>query len=157
MLIQFNATAQDPQDSSQNNSSVTIGNIYITGNNRTREEIIRRELDFTEGDIYQKNDLLETITLVKQKLTNTRLFVTVEVIPLTISEDDIDILIRLQERWYIFPVPIFKLADRNFTEWWINQKRDFSRVNWGGQLYHLNLTGRNDRLSAVCSLGLPKT
>ena len=130
VLIQFNATAQDPQDSSQNNSDVTIGNIYITGNNRTREEIIRRELDFTEGDIYQKNDLLETITLVKQKLTNTRLFVTVEVIPLTISEDDIDILIRLQERWYIFPVPIFKLADRNFTEWWINQKCDFSRVNW---------------------------
>lgn len=156
VLMQFNATAQNLQDSAQNNTSVTIGNIYITGNNRTREEIIIRELDFEEGDVYQKNDLLETITLVQQKLTNTRLFVTVEVVPLTISADDVDILIRLQERWYIFPIPIFRLADRNFTEWWVNQKRDFSRVNWGAQLDHMNLTGRNDRLSARLQFGFTK-
>lgn len=147
------AFAQKPQDNAIDAISVRIGNIYIAGNEKTREEIILRELDFKKGDLFKKADLLETIELDQQKLLNTRLFITAEIVPLLISETEADILIRLQERWYIFPVPVFKLADRNFTEWWVNQKRDFSRVNWGAQLFHMNLTGRNDRLSARLQFG----
>lgn len=144
---------QKPQDSAIDAQVVTIGNIYVTGNDRTREEIVRRELDFKEGDVFKKADLLQTLNLDKQKLMNTRLFNTVELVPLQLSDTKMDVLIRLQERWYIFPIPIFKLADRNFTEWWVNQKRDFSRVNWGLQLYHMNVTGRNDRLDARLQFG----
>lgn len=152
----LNVYAQKPQETSLDASIVTIGNIYITGNEKTREEIIRRELDFKEGDVFKKADLLETIVRDQQKLNNTRLFTTVEVVPLMMSDTNADILIRLQERWYIFPVPIFQLADRNFTEWWVNQKRDFSRVNWGLQVYHMNLTGRNDRLVGRLQFGFTK-
>lgn len=137
-------------------NSVEIGNIYIAGNEKTREEIILRELGFEKGDTLKKSELLEAIELDKQKLLNTRLFVTVDIVPLMMSDNAADILIRLQERWYIFPVPIFRLADRNFTEWWVNQKRDFSRVNWGGELFHMNLTGRNDRLAARLQFGFTK-
>jgi len=145
--------AQNPQDIANDAISVKIGNIYITGNERTRTEIILRELNFTQGDVFKKTDLLEEIELDRQKLMNTRLFISVDIVPLIISDQEADILIRLQERWYIFPVPIFRLADRNFTEWWVNQKRDFSRVNWGAELFHMNLTGRNDRLSARLQFG----
>lgn len=137
-------------------SEVTIGKIYITGNNKTRLEIIQRELDFEEGQKLKLLDFAEKVVLDQQKLTNTRLFVTVDVIPLFMSEKEVDVLIRLQERWYIFPLPIFKLADRNFTEWWVNQNRDFSRVNYGAQLIHTNLTGRNDRFRFRAQFGFAK-
>ena len=143
------ATAQtSPKD-----TIVTIGKIYITGNSKTKIEIIQRELDFREGQQISKSKLDEIIALDKQKLINTRLFVFADIVPLMMSDTNVDLLVRLQERWYIFPAPIFKLADRNFTEWWVNQKRDFSRVNYGLQLYHFNLTGRNDRLAAIAQFG----
>lgn len=137
-------------------STVKVGKIYVTGNTKTRLEIILRELDFSEGDDLKIVNLAEKIKLDQQKLTNTRLFVLVEIVPLFMSETEVDVLIRLQERWYIFPLPIFKLADRNFTEWWVNQKRDFGRVNYGAQLIHTNLTGRNDRFRFRAQFGFAK-
>ena len=134
-------------------SQITVGNIYIIGNNKTRNEIILRELDFSKGDKLTIGELSNKITLDQQKITNTRLFITVEIVPLFLDNTQVEILIRVQERWYIFPIPIFKLADRNFTEWWVNQNRDFSRVNYGAQVNHTNLTGRNDRFRVRAQFG----
>jgi len=148
-LLAQNQNNEDiPQD-----TIVTVGKIYITGYKKTRIEIINRELDLTEGQKITKTQLLQVIQQDKQKLINTRLFVAVEIIPLMMTDTNADILIQLKERWYIFPVPIFKLADRNFTEWWVNQNADFSRVNYGLQLYHFNLTGRNDRAAVIAQFG----
>lgn len=135
---------------------VTIGKIYITGNKKTLNSIILRELGFEEGQQIVLKDFAEMVTLDQQKLINTRLFVTAEIVPLFLSPNNAEVLIRVQERWYVLPVPIFKLADRNFTEWWVNQKRDFSRVNFGAQLYHLNFSGRNDRLVVKTQFGFTK-
>ena len=140
-------------ETTNHDTIVTVGKIYITGYKKTKVEIIQRELDLVEGQQLSKSALLQIIQLNKQKLINTRLFVVVEIIPLMMSDTDADILIRLQERWYIFPIPIFKLSDRNFTEWWVNQNHDFSRVNYGLQLYHFNLTGRNDRMAVIAQFG----
>lgn len=144
------------QQTPAKSDSVTIGSIYLNGNKKTRRSIILRELDFEEGQTISRIDFERSLELDQQKLMNTRLFVTAEIIPLYISDTNVEILIDMQERWYIFPVPIFRLADRNFTEWWVNQNRDFSRVNFGGQLYHMNTTGRNDRLSAKLQFGFTK-
>jgi len=145
---------QNPnQEPLRQDTIVTIGNIYITGHEKTRIEIIRRELGLVEGQKITKTKLLEVIELSKQNLLNTRLFIIVEILPLMMTDTNADILIQLKERWYIFPVPIFKLADRNFTEWWVNQNRDLSRVNFGLQLYHFNLTGRNDRAAVIAQFG----
>ena len=137
-------------------STVKVGKIYITGNNKTRTEIILREIDFDEGQELKLKDFAQQVLLDQQKLTNTRLFVLVEIVPLFMSNTDVDVLIRLQERWYIFPLPVFKLADRNFTEWWVNQNRDFARVNYGAQLIHTNLTGRNVMFSLRAQFGFAK-
>ncbi|MFY0593882.1 BamA/TamA family outer membrane protein [Roseivirga sp.] len=137
-------------------STVKVGKIYITGNNKTRNEIVLREIDFEEGQELKLKDFAEKVLLDQQKLVNTRLFVFAEIVPLFMSDTEVDVLIRLQERWYIFPLPVFKLADRNFTEWWVNQNRDFARVNYGAQLIHTNLTGRNDKLRVRAQFGFAK-
>ena len=137
-------------------TDVTIGKIYIIGNKKTRNSIILRELNFEEGQTLKMKDFAESVELDKQKLINTRLFQTVELVPLFLSPNNVEVLVRVQERWYVFPAPIFKLSDRNFTEWWVNQNRDFSRVNYGAQLYHLNFSGRNDRLVLKAQFGFTK-
>ncbi len=134
-------------------TQIQIGNIYILGNEKTRDEIILRELDFSQGDQLTVGELSKKLILDQQKITNTRLFITVEIVPLFLDNNQVEILVRVQERWYIFPIPIFKLADRNFTEWWVNQNRDFSRVNYGAQVNHTNLTGRNDRFRVRAQFG----
>ncbi len=137
-------------------TQIKIGNIYLLGSNKTRDEIILRELDFDQGDVLTVTELSEKLQLDQQKITNTRLFVSVEIVPLFLDNNQVEILVRVQERWYIFPIPIFKLADRNFTEWWVNQNRDFARVNYGAQVNHTNLTGRNDRFRVRAQFGFAK-
>ena len=155
ILLSSSALKLNAQDLPNIDSSteIQIGNIYILGNNKTRDEIILRELDIQKGDTITVAELSEQLKLDQQKLTNTRLFVTVEIVPLFLDNNQVEILVRVQERWYIFPIPIFRLADRNFTEWWVNQNRDFSRVNYGAQVNHTNLTGRNDRFRARVQFG----
>lgn len=149
--------AQNPAATdSLSNTMLKIGKIYLMGNKKTKPDIILRELDFEEGDSISANQFAQSVVLGQQKLINTRLFIVAEIVPLFMSDTNVDVLIRLQERWYIFPLPIFKLADRNFTEWWVNQKRDFSRVNYGLQLYHFNLSGRNDKLILRTQFGFTK-
>lgn len=153
LILPVATLAQSPVQTSSQDTIVTIGKIYITGNRKTKIEIVQRELDLVEGQQLTKQELAAIILLDKQKLINTRLFVFADIVPLMMSDTEADILVNLQERWYIFPAPIFKIADRNFTEWLVNQNADFSRVNYGLQLYHFNLTGRNDRLAAIAQFG----
>ena len=137
-------------------STVRVGRVYFTGNKKTKASIILRELSFKEGDQLMLTDFAQKMVLDQQKLINTRLFLFVEIIPLFVPDRPVDVLIKLQERWYIFLYPIFELSDRNFTEWWVNQKGDFSRLNYGAELLHANFTGRNDRFKAYMELGLEK-
>ncbi|MFT7055676.1 MAG: outer membrane protein assembly factor BamA [Roseivirga sp.] len=156
LSIFLGASAQSTSADSVSSGTVKVGKIYIIGNEKTKAEIILRELDFEEGQVLNIKDFTQSVILDQQKLINTRLFVTAEIVPLFTTPSQVDVLIKLKERWYIFPIPIFKLADRNFTEWWVNQKRDFSRVNYGLQLYHFNLTGRNDKLILRSQFGFTK-
>jgi hypothetical protein len=69
------------------------------------------------------------------------------------GNDHIDILVELTERWYIFPVPIFELSDRNFNEWWNNYNHDLTRINYGVRLYKYNFRGRNESLRLTAQFG----
>jgi outer membrane protein assembly factor BamA len=141
---------------SVDNRQVEIENIYITGNKKTENAIILRELNFHEGELLSMAELQEIIKKDKNKITNTRLFNTVDIHVINISENKVIVLINVTERWYIFPAPIFELADRNFNEWWQNQNRDLSRTNYGLRLYHYNFRGKNDKLRATAQFGFTK-
>ncbi len=136
--------------------TVQIDKIFIIGHKKTKEQIIRRELSIFDGQYLSRTELQESIKADKRKLINTKLFLTVDINIIDLSVEKVDIIIRVAERWYFFPVPIFNLADRNFTEWWVNQNADFSRVEWGIRLRHFNFRGRRDILNLTAQFGYTK-
>lgn len=135
---------------------VEINNIIIAGNKHTKSSIILRELTLTKGDFVQENFLNEVLELDKRKLFNLHLFHTVQIYTLKADKNKIDLLVELDERWFTFPIPIFKLSDRNFNEWWENYDHDFSRVNYGLRLFQYNLWGRNHTLIFTSQFGFQK-
>jgi len=132
---------------------VRIDKIFIIGNKKTRKKIILRELDVEEGGVYDTKDLEEILKADKNKIINLRLFTSVEITTLNLSPTLIDIVIRVSERWYTFPTPIFDLVDRNFNDWWQNQGHDLSRTNYGVKIYQNNFRGRNETLRLLLQFG----
>ncbi len=128
-------------------SSIVIGEIIVSGNNKTKTNIILREMFLKKGDTVSPSQLKQKIELSREFIFNTTLFVDVKVEAAKQDSNKVAIIILVKERWYIFPLPYFKLIDRNFNEWWVNQNRDLNRVNYGIKFYHNNLTGSNDRLN----------
>lgn len=132
---------------------VKVNTIFIIGNEKTQKSIILRELDFTTDFYYDWNTFLGIIKADQQKIYNLRLFTEVEITPLFTSDEEVEILISVKERWYVVPSIIFQLADRNFSEWWTNQERDWARVNYGLKINHANVGGRNEKLRFSGQLG----
>lgn len=132
---------------------VKVNTIFIIGNEKTQKSIILRELDFTTDFYYDWNTFLGIIKADQQKIYNLRLFTEVEITPLFTSDEEVEILISVKERWYVVPSIIFQLADRNFSEWWTNQERDWARVNYGLKINHGNVGGRNEKLRFSGQLG----
>lgn len=135
---------------------VKVNNIFIIGNVKTQKSIILRELDFSTDFFYDWDTFMEILIADQQKIYNLRLFTEVEITPLFTGEEEVEILISVKERWYVLPSVIFQLADRNFSEWWTNQGRDFSRVNYGLKINHGNVGGRNEKLRFSGQLGFTK-
>jgi len=135
------------QISAQNTAadSLTISKITVLGNKRTKAQIVMRELSFLLGDYMAKKDLPAELKLSKQQLMNTSLFVDVDLIPIQ-TDSTAEIQVNVKERWYLFPLLYFKLVDRNFNQWWVEQNRSLDRVNYGIKFIQNNVTGRNDNL-----------
>ena len=79
-----------------------------------------------------------------------------EITPLRTGPEEVEVLIAVKERWYVLPSVIFELADRNFAEWWTNQDRDWSRVNYGIKINHANVGGRNEKFRFSGQMGFTK-
>lgn len=135
---------------------VQVNEIILAGNKRTRNSIILRELTVKPGDYIQSGYLPEVLEKDKRKLFNLHLFHTVQIYQLDAGENTINLLVEVDERWFTFPVPIFRLSDRNFNEWWENYNHDFSRVNYGLKLYQYNLWGRNHTMTFTSQFGFQK-
>jgi len=128
-------------------AQIKIGAIDITGNKKTRDYIILRELPFKVGDIISKDSLGIFNTIAQQQLFNTALFLETNVSSEIVDSSSVKIKIQLKERWYFFPVPYFRWVDRNFSQWWNEQNRSLDRVNYGLNIKEANATGRNDKLT----------
>ena len=155
-LLAKTSDEQLETDSSQF-QQVTVGNVFITGNRKTKERIILRELTLKPGFSFPRIDLPLLLEKDKEKLVNTTLFLQVDIQVIERATDAIDLVIQVKERWYFFPSPIFKLADRSFNEWWTNQGRDLSRVNYGVKLLQYNFRGRRESLKFIAQFGFSKT
>lgn len=126
---------------------VTIGNITIKGNKRTKPYIILREMVLHQGDTISLKDLNKKLEQSRNQVFNTALFVEVMVFAAENVGNQIAINVDVKERWYFFPLPYFRLVDRNFNQWLVDQKASLDRVNYGIKFTQNNLTGQNDALN----------
>ena len=140
-------------DTSVNSPLVIIADIVITGNKKTKPYIIEREIPFKQGDYILKKDLEAKLTLAKQQIINTSLFVDADVYVSSQAGELIFIKVDVKERWYLFPLPYFKLVDRNFNQWWVAENHSLKRVNYGLKFMQNNVSGRNDMLNVFLISG----
>lgn len=134
-------------------SQVYIQSIDLEGLRKTKASLIYHELDIQEGDSIALEDLMPSLQRNRRYLINTLLFRTVSVNIGNWQGNAVTIKIVVQENWYIFPLPQFELADRNFNVWWTRHERDLRRTNMGLWLIWRNLSGYNDLLKAIVQFG----
>lgn len=153
ILLALNSFAQSESSSLPGDSLITVGKITIKGNKVTKERIITRELEFKSGDVLTSEEFRRKLDKSRQNLLNRQLFNFVTFV----TSDSLkytNVEIEVVERWYLWPVPILGLADRNFNVWW--ETKDFSRVNYGVDIKHDNFRGRMEKVHLMLQNGYDK-
>lgn len=132
---------------------VIIHSLSFSGNNITRERIIQREIVFHAGDTLSLPELREQTEQSRKNLVNTSLFnfVTSDILFIEGEPLTADVSFTFIERWYIWPVPIFEFADRNFNEWL--KKKDWNRLNYRMFLTWNNFRGRREKVVVYTRFG----
>ena len=150
LLLPLLAGAAAPGD------SVLVEDVLLIGHKKTRPRVVFREMNFGRGDRVAVADFPEIVGQAYNNLMNTGLFASVTIgydtLALT-GERPLIVSVVMRETWYIYPVPVFELADRNFNVWWTEENRSLDRVNVGGKLTYYNATGRRDRLRVGFTTG----
>ena len=166
-LFAAGATAQNVEVSMQPASKLSLSTkdsaaklkvrqIIITGNKKTKDYMILREIQFKPGDSIIVGALNEAFQLARQQVYNSTLFHEVKIDLAMISAFEIDVLVTVKERWYLWPSPQFQAVDRNINEWLIRYKGDLKRVNYGVKFVHYNFSGRRDPLRLFLINGYTK-
>ncbi|CAH1001583.1 Outer membrane protein assembly factor BamA [Neolewinella maritima] len=140
--------------------SLTVEEVYLVGHKKTRPRVVYREMTFGRGDRLAVADFEQEVARSYNNLMNTGLFASATVTYDTAQLMDggqMTLIVSMRETWYIYPVPVFSLADRNFNVWWNEQDRSLDRVNVGGKLNYYNFTGQRDRLKLGFTTGYTRS
>lgn len=133
-----------------------IKDIIVKGNKKTKEYIILREMHFKKGDSVAIATFNKEMAQAKAQIYNTTLFSELKMEYMVTSVYDIIVVIDVKERWYVYPVPQFKIVDRNINEWLKNYNASLKRVNYGLKFVHYNLSGRRDQLRIYLLTGFSR-
>ena len=131
---------------------IRIDSILFKGNEKTKNQILIRELDFSPGDSVAINTLDARLEYNRRKLMNTNLFIWVKADLNQLPNGHLKISFEFLEQWYILGYPIFQLADRNLNDWW-SRGRDLNRSIYGIHFIHNNFQGRNEKLMIKAETG----
>lgn len=115
-----------------------VENIMIVGNSETKDFVILREMTLKTGEYITE----KLLAYDQSRIYSLGLFNRVIIHVLPVSEASADLVVEVNERWYIFPFPILGVRDR-----------DWKKVYWGGGILHSNFRGRNEKLYATFTLG----
>ena len=127
-------------------AKIIIYAINISGNKKTKEFIIRREIQLKPGDSITATSFKDELQKLQQQVYNTNLFLEVKTDIAEVASNVVEINLTVKERWYIFPIPKFQLIDRNINEWIQKYDANLDRVVYGVKFTHYNLTGHRDLL-----------
>ena len=137
---------------STNAQFIRIDSILFKGNEKTKNQILHRELDFKPGDSVAINSLDARLEYNRRKLMNTNLFIWVKADLNQLPNGHLKISFEFLEQWYILGYPIFQLADRNLNDWW-SRGHDLNRSIYGIHFIHNNFQGRNEKLTIKAETG----
>ncbi|MDR0836448.1 MAG: hypothetical protein LBN11_07725 [Tannerella sp.] len=142
-------------------SDFCISDIRISGNKKTKDFTILRELPFRNGDVISLNELIQKVEVAKEHLDNTSLFnyVFINYFPDTTDLElsactPVIIHINVEERWYIWPQVRLKLEDRNLSSWLKESDWDRITLGWGARIY--NVFGVRHKITASHYFGYEK-
>lgn len=113
-----------------------ISAVGVLGNELTKTEVILRELTLQVGDTIDVAELEYS----KNRIYSLGLFNRVDITWPPI--DSTVLIIEVDERWYLYPVPMFGIVERNWDNWY-----------YGLGVKHDNFRGRNEKLFAGFVLG----
>ncbi len=120
-----------------------IRQINITGNDKTRDNVIRRELRVDEQDVIDTPSLKRSF----QRLNNLNFFETVEILPEQVEPDKVDLNVRVKEK----PTGQFSVGGGFSTLDKLVAIADITEGNLGGYGYLGRIRGQ---LGQQRSLGL---
>ncbi len=138
--IQNSFTQSIPGTSLNNNAEdkFVVDSISIQGNDITNNEIILRELTFKIGDTVNTKILAYNA----ERIYSLGIFTKVRLYhdPLSYTKNVVQILVN--ESWYIYPIPLAELKDR-----------DWKKLSYGFDVVIQNFRGRNETLRARALFG----
>ena len=105
-----------------------IDSIHVEGLRRTREAVVLELIDTEPGDSINSTEAEK----IEARLVKTGIFASVEVSLLSPEAGSTDLLIRVEEKWTLIPIPFFS--------------SDGTEFSGGLILLESNLFGRNKRL-----------
>lgn len=74
-------------------SQIYVRNVTISGNEKTADSVVRREMYLTEGELYNRTDLVDS----KNSLRRTGYFDDVEITETVVNDNEIDLNIDVKE------------------------------------------------------------
>ena len=150
IVLLFFIQSKQSFSQTKSDSVFIIDKIIVTGNEKTKEFVVLRELPIKTGDTIVLQKIHSLLIEARNNLLKTSLFNFV-----TISYNTIGNIISLQvlveERWYLWPYPILEHADRNLSSWIEN--RDVRKINYGACFIKHNFRGRREILKIKTRLG----
>lgn len=111
-----------------------IRQINIYGNDKTRDNVIRREIRVDEQDVIDTASLKRSF----QRLNNLNFFETVEILPAQVASDKVDLNVRVKEK----PTGMFSLGGGFSTLDRLVAIADITQGNLGGYGYMGRIRGQ---------------
>lgn len=118
-------------------TSLTVGKIVILGNETTKGQVILREMSLKVGGPFD----IVAIEVDQKRIYSLQLFNKVD-IDYTVEGSTATVIVRVSERWYIFPLPIVGF-----------RYHDVKKPFYGAALIHQNFRGRNEKVMASAVFG----
>ena len=121
--------------------SFIVDSIIVQGNDITEEEIILRELTFSQTDTISQKILAYN----KERIYSLGLFTKVDLFIYPENEKNF-LVINVEESWYIYPIPVASLRDN-----------DWKKLSYGVYVVVKNFRGRNETVMGRVELGYDPT
>ncbi len=122
----------------QHNQDIRVDSVIILGNNKTKSFVILREMTLKPGSVITD----EAMDYDKKRIYSLQLFNSVEIFKVETSPHRFNLLVVVSERWFLYPIPIFGIKDR-----------DWKKIYYGAGIVDINFRGRNEKIFAMGTLG----